>query len=104
MRGVARDQAERLRVDQIGQQVGVLVVVDAAALLLDKEVRCGEGDLQTGRRRDRAERAVRGELGAVGLREGGDAVHPRDAARVGQVGLDDGDTRGEGGQELGPSA
>lgn len=46
--GVSLDEAERLGVDDVGQQVGGLVVVDAAALFLDQEVRCRERELQTG--------------------------------------------------------
>ncbi len=96
--GVPVDESEGRRVDEVGEEVGVLVVVDAPTLFLDEEVGGGERDLETGRQCDRAEGAVRGELGAVGLREGGDAVDLRDAAGVGEVGLGDGDAGGECGR------
>jgi hypothetical protein len=99
--GVAVDESEGFGVDDVREEVGVLVVVDAPALLLDEEVGGGERDLEAGRERDRAERAVRGEQRAVGLRERGDAVDLRDAAGVREVGLGDGDPGGECGQELG---
>ena len=59
---MAIDEHEDRRVDEVVEQiVAGVVVVDAQALLLDQEVRRGEGDLQARRERDRPQRAVRRE-------------------------------------------
>ena len=63
--------------------------MNAEALLLDERVVTGRIDLQAGGERDGAERAVQGERDVVGLRHGGDLLALGDAARVGEVGLDD---------------
>ena len=73
----------------VGQQVGALVVVDAERHLLQDMVGGAGGDLQAGRQRHRAERAVRRHGDVIGFGHGRDAPDLGDAAGMGQVGLDD---------------
>src|SRR5690606_39423775 len=80
---------ERLAVADVVEQVVVGVVVDAQALFLDEGVVAAGVDLQAGRQRDRAERAVQRQGDVVGLGHGGDLAGLGDAAGVRRIGLDD---------------
>src|SRR5262249_29678567 len=94
-------EAERVAVDEVVEQVGGLVVVDAPALLLDEEVRRRAGDVHARGERDRPERAMRRKARVEDLGEGGYAARLRDPTRVRHVGLRDRDPRLQRRQELG---
>src|SRR5258706_8081393 len=64
-------ETEHAGVGNVVEKVGALVVVDADRVLLDQEVRSCERDLEAGCEGDRAERAVRGELGVPHFGERG---------------------------------
>ena len=68
---VALDEGQRGDVDQVVEDVGPEVVVDADALLLDEVVRRRERDLQGGRQGQRPEGAVGSQRGVERLDNAG---------------------------------
>src|SRR5690625_2409395 len=100
---VSVGEGEDLGVQNVVEQFGVLVVVDADALFLDEEVGCGKSDLEARGQGQGTEWTVGGHKDVVGLGQGGDPSHLGDPSRVGEVGLGDRDTHLECGQEVGPA-